>query len=214
MGDLPILFSGPMVRSLLDGRKTQTRRILPAGNVYADLASEGAEDFELRGWHVFSREDALCAAKVRIAPSDRLWVRETWRPIHSGDPGRGAQYRADHPDDWRDDTKWKPSIHMPRWASRITLTVTDVKVERLQDISEADAIAEGCSPAGDGKFFIPGQYRYTSPREPRTAISAVSAFGSLWRQINGDASWEADSWVAAYTFTVALGNIDQIARAA
>ena len=138
MSDHPIIFSGPMVRSLLDGRKTQTRRVLkpqPQGE-------------QPKNW---TRANDKA---VRYAPGDRLYVREAINKVST--PG-DVVYRADFEAGGNDGAGlgWRPSIHMPRWASRLTLTVTDVRVQRLQDISEEDARAEGCDvheearPLGD-----------------------------------------------------------------
>lgn len=232
MADRPILFSAPMIRALIEGRKTQTRRILkpqPQGHVwrYGWSLEDGAT------W-----SDSATTGKIKIWAGDRLWVRESVTRFDKGTCDQHVWYRAGHNTDefyqrylysmaGSTDGEWPhnegpaggapykvPSIHMPRWASRLTLNVTDVRVERLQDISESDAIAEGCTPTADGKFLIPGQFLASDATVPRTAPSAVSAFGSLWRQINGDDSWDANPWVAAYTFRVIKQNTDNIERAA
>jgi hypothetical protein len=207
--DRPILFSTPMVRALLAGTKTQTRRL--AGVPMIEQQPNGY-------WHIRNRhggvvnavdgqQGQIAADYLPIQPGDRLWVRETWRPVHSGDPSMGAEYRADHPDDWRDDTKWKPGIHMFRWASRLTLHVTDVRVQRLQDIDETDAVAEGIERYG--RFFGLPDSDWDD-----AAPSAREAYAGLWGSINGIGSWEANPWVAAYTFTVEHANIDQAKAAA
>lgn len=106
----------------------------------------------------------------------------------------------------------KPSIHMPRWASRTTLQVTDVRVERLQDISEADAVAEGCFKGkASGRVFASAGAMHIGGDE---WANARDWYADLWNSINGEGSWDANPWVVAYTFTVQHGNIDQIARAA
>lgn len=181
MKDRPIIFSAPMARALLEGRKTQTRR----------LASSPL-------------------AKVR--PGDRLWVREAWHP-HDGwnllvqeglRPGpKVAVYRADRPTAV---SKWRPSIHMPRWASRLTLTVSDTRRQRLQDISAQDCIAEGIDP----RPHLCGceVCALTSQLCPATASSIVLAFAELWRSLHGAESWDANPEVVALTFTVELRNID------
>lgn len=145
----PILFSGPMVRALLAGRKTQTRRIVkpqpPASAVDAghirsgDPASNGV-------WLWLDSRDLMDASAIGEGfrcpygvAGDRLWGRETWC---ESDTPSGFAYAADYAHDTRG-YGWRPSIHMPRAAARLTLAITDVRVERLQDISEADAIAEG-----------------------------------------------------------------------
>ena len=164
MKELPILFSGPMVRALLDGRKTQTRRIVKSSRAWPigfiggrgdrdDPSCYGFEDFNSGEWWTLKADGS---ADMNQIPSpygrvgDRLWVRETWGEFIDTDIidgqthelGRDTLYRADGENHQRC-TPWRPSIHMPRWASRLTLEVTDVRVERLQDISEEDAIAEG-----------------------------------------------------------------------
>ena len=180
MADKPIIFSAPMVRALLDGSKTQTRRVLD--NKRAVMRD---------------RCDALDC--VRIHVGDRLWVREavTWVSAW------GWRYRAANDDltEKRESGfvgKWRPAIHTPRWASRLTLTVTDVRVQRLQEIREADAVAEGVDAV-------------TMDEVPRQAsMSRRSDFAALWKSLHGPAAWGANPWVAAYTFTVQRGNIDQL----
>lgn len=209
MSDRPLIMSGPMVKALLDGRKTQTRRIvkgevLPA----ADLASEMMEDLELRGWSSFGE----VWAHVPYAVGDRLWVREA---LHAASNDQGAQwaaYRADGRDvypllrwPWKRPTL--PSIHMPRWASRLTLLVTDVRVERLQDISEKDARAEGVGLYVPGHGFIteselrcdPGYSNFLDPR---------LGFETIWSEIHGPDAWARNDWVTAITFRTIRANID------
>lgn len=200
MTDRPIIFSAPMVRALLDGRKTQTRRIL-----------------KLRNGIIRDRSDA--ADCVRFFCGDRLWVRETWSAIMTGgwtiaDARRRMfeekiVYRADG-NGFEDGDGWWPSIHMPREFSRLTLTVFDVQVQRLQDISEADAIAEGClmdpEPNEDGSHF-PAEI----PHERGGDIGwdcARDWFADLWDSLYGPDAWDANPWVVALTFTVRHGNID------
>ncbi|HTJ89589.1 MAG TPA: hypothetical protein VL356_05370 [Acidocella sp.] len=190
MVDRPILFSAPMVRALLAGTKTQTRRFLKPQPASVDEAG---------CW--YGNNPQSLQNRLRFAIGDRLWVRESWWHVCAGDgpaisaPGDslgrdGAFFRADHPDyppcpHYRS----RPSIHMPRWASRLTLTVTDVRVQRLQDISEEDARAEGYP--GEGCGLAPKVW-----------------YGALWEQINGIDSWDADPWIVALTFDVRKGNID------
>lgn len=144
MVDRPMIFSAPMVRALLEGRKTQTRRLMPG---QAWLAQ--AYDPIVSGRRIYNYAGDELVSEARFAPGDRLWVREAWRATGEWDchPPRAIQpgytrYEAD-PCVAHSYGKLRPSIFMPRWASRLTLMVTDVKVERLQDISEADAVAEG-----------------------------------------------------------------------
>ncbi len=221
MTDRPILFSAPMVRALLAGRKTQTRRMF-----------NGIEQMENGSFHIFggmvgvSEEDVPKHAPdyVRIQVGDHLWVREAWRCngwatdvatiFYAASAGDGytamcEQYPVADKRPLRVTGGWRPSIHMPRWASRLTLTVTDVRVERLKDISGSDAIAEGAD--------ITSEQTMTGPMvkvAPGTYLSPVAWYHRLWDSINGAGAWDANPWVVAYTFTVQHGNIDQIARAA
>lgn len=204
MRDRPIIFSAPMVRALLAGTKTQTRRL---------------------AW-VKGRSMAMRRASPwqRVQPGARLWVRENWQfaPQRYCSCPQGAEPAPC--DDWQDGTgcqsnrggvvyaaddvkaaRWRPSIHMPRWASRITLHVEAVRVQRLQDISEEDARAEGVTPAiepptaaalmtavGRGAVFMPHR----------------SAFANLWNSLHGPDAWAANPEVVALTFRVTKGNID------
>jgi hypothetical protein len=222
MSEKPILFSGVMVRAILDGRKTVTRRILkdvpppPAMDAihpnnhakhpepyFDSYCGDRKTALNPRGmsdrWCWWTRDDRQClpTVKVRWVPGDRLWVRETFSGLHVYDeykwpPSAWSSanpiwYWADGnpPDgDW---TKPRPSIHMPRWASRITLLVTGVQVERLQDITEADAWAEGvwnCGETDGGRSRGEGR----------------SLYRSLWDHINGTGSWEANPWVVVVSF--------------
>lgn len=192
MADLPILFSRPMIHALLAGRKTQTRRELKPKK-HACLISDGWDDS-----YVLDPGNAKWLAKyLRFSVGDRLWVRETWR-VDDYDNSQTI-YAADVPDDIIRETKGiiksRPSIFMPRSRSRITLTVTDVRVQRLQDISKDDVIAEGISE----REGCPIEDSHAGWHEP---------FAALWDSINGEGAWLANPWVAAYTFTVHKGNID------
>ena len=157
----PILFSGPMVRAILEGRKTVTRRVIP----YQPMSLGEPKWWDpFESWRPPSeqayQDEAIKRCRFGVS-GDRLWVRETWRPISvSMGEWVGVQYRADETTQYRPyvegvdlklaRTSWRPSIHMPRWASRITLEVTEVRVERLQEISEEDAVAEGYLPKALG----------------------------------------------------------------
>lgn len=244
MTDRPIIFSGPMVRAILDGRKTQTRRVLkPQPSLVPDPHSgpvihNGTVIFRDRSGQ---RQDI----PLRITVGDRLWVREACRAEELSRPpkkrratakerrelGRthvtqfdeldgldGVRYLAC--DAWQAiENTMKASdlwsqlyhyagggkegignivspIHMPRWASRLTLTVTDVRVQRVQDISEADAYAEGAPSVHVGTRLTPLH---------------TPGFKDLWDSLNAKRGfgWDANPWVAAYTFTVARRNIDQ-----
>lgn len=201
MADKPILFSAPMVGALLTGTKTQTRRLIRQ----PEFAADGCQNANMGGrndWWEFYRIGSAPTRRLRlpIAVRDRLYVREHWRT--------GGQYDhlapRDLPSDWaqpveyladggdRRNGRFRHGMHMPRWASRITLTVTDVRVQRLHEIGEEDAAAEGADCNVNG------------------GPNSRAAYCRLWNTINGQGSWDANPWVAAYTFTVALGNIDQI----
>jgi hypothetical protein len=190
MKERPIIFRAEMVRAILAGRKTQTRRIVKPRH----MATVGAEQFPILAMYP-------CGS-----PGDRLWVRETCRAEAIDDEGLcGVRYVADGrfmpiantreaSDRWVQLYWYRgmegatvPPIHMPRWASRITLEITDVRVERLQDISEADAKAEGVSMP-DGTPTPPDFWSYQQE------------FRHLWEQINGPGSWDANPFVWVVTF--------------
>lgn len=206
MTDKPILFSAPMVCAILDGRKTQTRRILKVepikleGGMHDDLEIGREYLSILKG----GRHFALPTHAIRIKAGDRLYVREHWRTasVHDNTPPRDlhsqtiVEYVADGGN--LAIGKHRQAMHMPKWASRLTLLVTDVRVERLQDISETDAKAEGVSDEfTDYELYGQSQpYRF--------------GYSSLWNMINGEGAWQANPWVVAYTFRPILGNIDHI----
>lgn len=212
MADRPILFSGPMIRALLDGRKTQTRRVLTKLRRFGTVREFGPSDTVGYDWH-FRDKDARwhdlrhpeLLARLPYAVGDRLWVREKWSadsryaglPVR--DVGGPIWYWADGEPPC-DVTLPFPSIFMPRWASRLTLEVTDVLVQRLQEISEADARAEG---AGD----------YLHPESPH---GWREAFAGLWDSLNADRGygWDTNPWVAALSFSVVKENIDSLSREA
>ncbi len=186
MKERPILFSASMVRAIQAGTKTQTRRIVKP-QPSQQLLDEYARIRRERG---AQKDDAgmlsECLPCPYGVPGDRLWVRETWHTPY----GTRVFYRADHLHDPKGDRQhgiaWTPSIHMPRWASRITLEVTEVRVERLQDISEADARSEGVTPADCCDAHYHG-------------------FRLLWESINGPGSWDANPWVWVMSFRKAGG---------
>ena len=203
MADKPIIFSAPMVRALIEGRKTQTRRVLKPQPELID--EDRVRCVEYKG-QVYSGN-----TRVPYAPGDRLWVKEavTWVSAW------GWRYRADNDDlsekrQQGEVGRWRSPIFMPRWASRLTLTVTDVRVQRVQDISEEDAVAEGIEPYAGIDPDCGGYRDYSSPSGGYWLHPRVS-FGTLWNTLHGptpNAAWHANPWVAAYTFTVQRGNID------
>lgn len=238
MTERPILFSAPMVRAILDGRKTQTRRVVSHRHVQFiggrgeenDPSAWGFGD-EHGCWHVLDQSarpwfgNGVPNEQYRIAcpygdRGDRLWVRETWclahpeyhdenegrrlgRPVR--EDGRWCHYRATDGEvesgEREGASPWKPSIHMPRWASRLALEVTGVRVERLQAITEDDARAEGVDPADTA-----GRWRDYMPEREAPTLSHGSARGSflsLWEAINGTASLAQNPWVWVVEFRMA-----------
>lgn len=215
MKERPILFSGPMVRAILEGRKTQTRRIVkpqpldvtdavrdvPGGNMfYAAIARRDVMGVYFTSLGSDQQHEWRCPYGQ---PGDRLWVREThcvWRAGNADGTGKHIAYRATEPDS--PCGGWTPSIFMPRWASRITLEVKDVRVERLQDISEADAIAEGLYDArGHHLAECPA---YSDEPNRKCACGSQTAqeeYHGLWDSINGAGSWSANPWVWVIEFS-------------
>ena len=210
----PILFSGPMVRAILDGRKTQTRRIVK--DRFWDIQS-GPEncmngfrriDGDCAVWEIQDTVDSTHERRIPCpygVPGDTLWVREPWFCEGREQPGQGLHYRAnacEADEAWfkEEGWKWKPSIHMPRWASRITLEVTDVWIERVQEISEEDAKAEGVVPPGcDHPDCVGNTATTCAMRRCRPQ------FAALWQELNAKRGfgWEANPWVWELTFKTA-----------
>lgn len=215
----PILFSAPMVRALLAGTKTQTRRIVKHMETLSGHEARLYIDGD--GWlsavvptpSRFAWVQDTKGRKMRCpygVPGDRLWVRETWATGHEWDRCKPREvpttapvfYRATPPsgaDPRPGETR--VSIHMPRWASRLTLSLTDVRVERLQDISEADAQAEGVTffhvtPGSDPNGWYPEGYR--------------TNYRATWESINGSGSWAANPWAWCLSFTVAASPVSQV----
>jgi len=177
MKERPILFSAPMVRALLDGSKTQTRRTAKSCHMVMDHGEDSSGQCINAGYIPCL---PLCPYGHR---GDRLWVRETFQKWPDG-----YAYRADYQDAELADSvhaPWKPSIHMPRAASRINLEITGVRVERLQDISRGDAMAEGCP--------FPNMAQGDDPRK---------WYADLWHSINGPDSWGLNPWVWVVEFKV------------
>lgn len=240
MADHPILFSAPMIRALLAGRKTQTRRIVSPRNILffnpetgrlessqrmIEKAFEYARNLRILpagGWNWEAEafggnpfETSRWQARSHILAGDRLWCRETWAVGTIYDGMKAAAINPDRRPNWcgiryaatdcRLGIKDRPSIHMPRWASRLTLTVTYVRLQRLQWITKRDALAEGVhfDQGFDGYTVESGTHYH--PDDPR------QSYKSLWNAINGDEgpkSWDANPWVLAYSFDVRYSNID------
>ncbi|EME3833503.1 hypothetical protein VYG25_003456 [Salmonella enterica] len=197
-----MIFNGEMVRAILEGRKTQTRRVLAT---YQD-AVKFCPEWDVNGKQIFivlGEKDHTGMNPVITAipcpfgqPGDRVWVRETFRVHSRATDVATLVYRVSVRNSWTEQThrvpvavcnkpatpeKWTPSIHMPRWASRITLEITGVRVERLNSITESDAEAEGVTDTGFGDLLVDG-YRY------------------LWKSIYGEESWAANPWVWVIEF--------------
>jgi len=195
MKERPIIFSAQMVRAILEGRKSQTRRIVkPQPDKLPIRIQEAGHAIWHEGKFHFRKNDGtLIGAWEKKCPygqpGTRLWVRETfWKNIHDGSiitESPDPKYKI-----WWEK---KPSIHMPRSASRILLEVLDVRVERLHEISEQDAIAEGVEQWPDGNWKAYGKYagKYSDAR---------NSFWSLWNSINGENADIANPWVWVITF--------------
>ncbi|HEB5127332.1 TPA: hypothetical protein R0E88_003145 [Klebsiella pneumoniae] len=236
MTERGMIFNGEMVRALLSGRKTQTRRIVKG----TDGAVKFCKEWDINGKEVFvvlgekdhtGMNPVLGAISCPFgAVGDRIWVRETWgvvshafsddglmidwvpdrpataineMPFGNGYYSGHAIYAADGDFTWGDDdgyedgrSCWKPSIHMPRAASRILLEITNVRVERLNAISEEDATAEGVPPAGSLLPDYPGTF--LTPKGD--FATAKVAFQRLWESIYGEESWKANAWVWVISF--------------
>lgn len=233
MSDRPITFSPAMVRALLAGTKTQTRRglTLPKFRKFTEFGPSDTKGYD---WHLRDARmlwnDFTHARLLELLPhqaGDRLYVRERWRTWEGYDAIAprdlsgpvGLWYEADNrPDLGVVAGRFRQAMHMPKWASRITLHVSEVRVQRLQEISEADALAEGIRFITD----IPGVRFGVDIKDDLIAggSTAVDAYRVLWATVNGEAnmpigtgSWYENPWVSCTSFTVEHCHIDQ-ARAA
>lgn len=221
MTDRPIILNGQTVRSIMDGRQTMMRRVLkPPYGVFENTA-----------------DGKLIPVCLQCGPGDRLWVRETWGTVHMRElfsgpkppfeqmvyrAGRRVLHMKDAPPDYDiaqwpvswgddfppDDGRWRPSIHMPRWASRLTLIVTDVRVERLQEITRDDAIAEGLILCSERDNL----WCWSSPAaKADNWLSPTECYRDLWDSLNAKrpgCAWSDNPWVAAITFDTHQQNID------
>lgn len=192
-----------MVRAILAGTKTQTRRICKKAGVPYFV--------EVKAGRIDGQKRELLKLCPYGQPGDRLWVRETWAAAESplvehtffradGEGQHGFQGPLSY---WKRQDKWKPSIHMPRWASRINLEVTGVRVERLNDIGAADAIAEGIEVFADGLYRDYSEPLAASVKDdPRAGMcfEAVESYRTLWESINGTGSWDLNPWVRVVEF--------------
>ncbi len=220
MKERPIPFTAPMVQAILEGKKTQTRRIvkpIPPNTSEIWLPDRYNKEKYWAFWEQKNGKPTGRCGELFVCPygdtGDRLWVRETFAKVYQSEPPFEEddpfvwEYRADtgdkYPGGWDEDTaddpncgRWKRSIFMPRAASRIILEITDIRVERLHDISEQDAIAEGIKKWDE--------FRYSSPRGMNLAneFSFDAQFYQIWESINGEGSWELNPWVWAIQFKV------------
>lgn len=258
MVDRPILFSGPMVRAQLEDRKTNTRRVLkpqPVPFMTCDNRPCAVGLLQIEGHaepHI-TLGRVVTERRVRWAVGDRLWVREAWRCNGWASDVATIFYQASERDGYtamceqypvldrrplRVTGTWRPSIHMPRWASRLTLIVTGLKIEHLQDISEADALAEGIALAfteDECRTTVgligskPEDHGWTNylwhghvgrgithaqadswPYQFSTYKDPRRSFASLWARINGAASWDENPFVVAISSRVVKANIDTL----
>lgn len=224
MKERPILFSAPMVRAILEGKKTVTRRTIKPQPVLDCVRNEDGSGhcrWLWKGEPLSQIGKAFYNMSPYGAPGDWLWVRETFRPVYCLDMADGIQYRADGQmcvanvedradgcrhhrmnqafhwnacieEGWDEETesnnqKWMPSIHMPKWAARILLEVVSVRAERLQDITQCDAIAEGMPPSHPSVDRISQGFGYPD--------FSRSAFAQTWDACYGKGAWDANPWV-------------------
>lgn len=233
MADRPIHFSAPMVRALLDGRKTQTRMVLTprpgaqARWLSAELLHSSPSCYlatvdgqlgaqmqhplagSMRNGIANDAMSPLTWIRLPYAPGDRLWVREAWRTTPAYDDLSPAEMGGEEPVKYEADGseqmwgwpdrfipgRFRHASFMPRWASRLTLTVTDVRVQRLQEITLGDICAEGLAQ---------------SIYDFRPVQRGFDAFAALWNSLHGPGAWDANPWVCALTFSVHRCNIDQM----
>ena len=222
MPDRPII-NAASVRAILVGRKTQTRRILkPQPDFRGGRGDEN--DPESWGWEdEYGDHVPVTGASSRYLPGDRLWVREAWRawsefdalPPRDIPPGVRVQYLADDPvSPW--DSRYRHARFMPRWASRLTLLVKSVRVERVQDISEADAIAEGVAYECPQFGYTPQDaglhmdHRICERRGGPHMPSHRELFANAWNSIHGEGAWDRNDWVAAVEFDAVERNIGEV----
>ncbi|MEY7696592.1 hypothetical protein [Klebsiella quasipneumoniae] len=214
MKERGMIFNSEMVRAILSNRKTQTRRIMkvqPESNQLGLLLITDSTKHNDIGKYHWAESNATgnhVRSKLFSCPfgavGDRIWVRETFNSFWVTDEeieeiqediSKAADlcdYKADYPDSSQPAEGWTPSIHMPRWASRILLEITDVRVERLNAISQADAIAEGAPPSHPSIDCVSQEYGFPD--------FSRSWFGQTWQHIYGEESWDANPWVWVIEF--------------
>ncbi|HBY0080846.1 TPA: hypothetical protein MIM91_22720 [Klebsiella pneumoniae] len=229
MKERGMIFNAEMVRAILDGRKTQTRRIMKAqpSEDFTPMNMALEADYKAR-WYtpgIVDKDGYLQPAGKEVfgvanenegyscpfgAVGDRIWVRETWARYNIDQDSHDMAYRATIPEDWPESGRWRPSIHMPRWASRITLEITDVRVERLNAISEQDAQSEGVHTEVWDQTVVARNYaaideffQFWSEDMPHyVEMNQLyrSSFRSLWESIYGAENWQANPWVWVIEF--------------
>lgn len=223
MKERGMIFNAEMVRAILDGRKTQTRRIMKK-QPEPSKAREGDFYFPCDKMQSMVHVSDFIPGNSMIPDAheffskccpfgevgDRIWVRETWARYNIDQNSHDMAYRASMPDDWPKEGRWRPSIHMPRWASRITLEITGVRVERLSVISHEDAGREGIHTevwdqtvvarnyAADDEFFQ--FWSESMPHYVEMNELFRASFHSLWQSIYGEESWQANPWVWVIEF--------------
>lgn len=209
----PILFSGPMVRAILEDRKTQTRRIIKGvfKKESSGLLKGQPERLEvdcIKDWDGLPSRLDLRPRNWEICPygvpGDRLWVRETWDAPDGSTNRDEAAYRADYGDKSEPQHTWRPSIHMPRWASRLSLELTESRIERVQDITAKDILAEGVViRSHDCEAFA------RVGANPKCHVSAfdgaaypdlMSLWAATWEKVNGKFAWARNDWVWVLNF--------------
>jgi len=201
-----------MVRAINDDRKSQTRRLLKPqpSKPFCGISTDG-----VKWWTNDDEASVIELLRVPYAVGDMLWVREAWRtearfdsrPPRDVPKSATLSYEADYDREPNDGCRgrYRHARFMPRWASRITLRVTDVRVQRLQEISEEDAKAEGVEPLHGG-YYPYGISTFMTVMQGDREVpahycpTARQSFQMLWNHINGPGAWEASPWVAAYTF--------------
>ncbi|HBR4224646.1 TPA: morphogenetic protein [Klebsiella pneumoniae] len=221
MKERGMIFNGEMVRALLSGRKTQTRREVKlnldiaclattydwatslAANHYQGLTEEQIQQKaeSLRGViHpvILANGQMVSIICPHGKPGDRIWVRETWARYNIDQNSHDIAYRATTPEDWPEEGYWRPSIHMPRWASRILLEITDVRVERLNAISEEDAEAEGIDM--EALYDSQDCYDCIADHNMTGRPTVTGAFKYLWESIYGEEGWKSNPWVWVIEF--------------
>ena len=221
MKERGMIFNAEMVRAILDGRKTQTRRMMKPqptpctlqkgghwwpSNVFKTMLHIEEEMQNGKGGWGGLVGDACPFGDV----GDRIWVRETWARYNIDQDSHDMAYRATTPEDWPEEGRWRPSMHMPRWASRITLEITGVRVERLNSISHEDAEREGIHTevwdqtvvarnyAAEDEFFQ--FWSESMPHYVEMNELFRASFRSLWQSIYGEESWQANPWVWVIEF--------------